>query len=69
MSHYEFQSLVFLANIDPGNFGGHNHLVSSVQYQGIRKNDGYEPTTTASARREIEKKRKYRKRNLESGKV
>ena len=35
MSHYEFQHLVFLANIDPTNFGGHNHMVSAVQRIGV----------------------------------
>ena len=37
MSNYEFWHLVFLANIDPTDFGSHDHLVSAVQRQGIIK--------------------------------
>ena len=44
MSHYQFQCLVCLANIDPTNFGGRNHLVSVVHYQGIIKKDESTPT-------------------------
>ena len=46
MIHYEFRIMVLLADIEPINFGGHNHLVSAVQRQGIRNKDGYTPTTT-----------------------
>ena len=68
MIHYEFRSLVCLANIDPTNFGGRDHLVSAVQRRGIRKNDGSKPNTTVSARREIEKKRQDWKRKLDKEK-
>ena len=46
--HYEFQSLVFMAMIDPVNFGGRDNLVLAVQRQGIMKKDGSTPTTTVS---------------------
>ena len=65
MSHYEFCRLFLLANIDPTNVFGQNHLVSAVQGQGIRKIDGSTPTTTVSERREIENKWKEWKRNLD----
>ena len=65
MSHNEFQRLVCLAEIDPTKFGGREHLVSVVQRQGIRKNDGSKLTTTVSAQIEIEKKRQYQKRKLD----
>ena len=64
MSHYEFQRLDCLANIDPTNFGSRGHLVSAVQCRGIRKKDGSTPTTNISAQKEIEKKRKDRKRKI-----
>ena len=38
-----------LANIDPTKFSGRNYLVSGIIRQGIRKKDGYTPTTTVSA--------------------
>ena len=65
MSHYEFWHLVFLAKINPTIFCGRDYLVSAVQRQGIRKKYGYTPTTTVSARREIEHKRQDRKRKLD----
>ena len=51
MSQYEFWHLVCLAKMDPTHFGGRNHLVSVVQHQGIRKRDGYTPTTNVSERK------------------
>ena len=46
MSHYEYWSLVCLANIDPTNFGGRDNLVSMVQCRIIRKKYASTPTTT-----------------------
>ena len=63
-SHYEFQRLDCLAKIDPNFFGSRDHLVSAVQRRGIIKKDGSKPTTTFSAQKEIEKKRKYRIRKI-----
>ena len=57
MSHYDFRCLVFLANIDPKTFGGHNHLVSAVQRRAIRGKDGSIPTTTVSAQKAKENRR------------
>ena len=68
MSRHEFWCLVCLANIDPAKFGGRNHLVSALQIRGMRKKYGSTPTTTVSSRREIEKKRKDRKRKLDKEK-
>ena len=68
MINYEFWHLVCFAKIDPTIFCSRDHLVSAVQQRGIRKKDGYITTTTASARIEIGKKRKYRKRKLDTEK-
>ena len=65
MRYYDFWHLFFLANIDPKKFCGRDHLVLAVQRKGTRKKDGSTPTTTVSARAEIEKKHQYQKRNLE----
>ena len=51
--------------IDPTGFGGHDHLVSVVQCQGIRNKYGYTITTTVSSWKVIEKKRKYQKSKLD----
>ena len=48
----------------PTIFGGCNHLVYTVQRQGIRKKYGSTPTTTFSARQEIEKKLRDHKRDM-----
>ena len=53
-----------MAKIDPTNFGRRDHMVSEVQHKGIRKEYGSTPTTTVSARREIENKWKDGKRKL-----
>ena len=66
MSNYEFWRLICLENIDPTKFGGRNYLVSVVQRQGKIKKYGHTTTTNVSARNTIEKKRKYRKRNMET---
>ena len=65
MRHHEFWRLICLANIDPINFGVRNHLVSAVQQRGIRKKYGSTHANTILARREIEKKGQYLKRNLD----
>ena len=46
ISHYEFWSLVGLANIELTSFGVCGHLVSSVQLRGIQEN--YESTATST---------------------
>ena len=51
--------------IDPTNFGGHNHLVSAAQHQGIRKNYRSTPPITVSAWSKIEKKRQDRNMKLD----
>ena len=65
MSNYVFRRLVLLADIDPKTFCSHDHLVSAVQRQVIRKKYGSTPNTTASERREVENKRQYWKRKLD----
>ena len=65
MSHNYFMSLVCLANIDPTNFGGCNHLVLEVQRKDIIKNDMSTPTTNVSAWKEIDNRRQYWKKNLD----
>ena len=64
MSHYKFRSLVFLEMIDPTNVGGRNHLVLTVQHQGIRKKDRSTPTNNVLLRRDIENRWKDKKSNL-----
>ena len=45
MSNYEFWPLVFLVNIDHRNCGARDNMISAVQLIGIRKKEGYTPTT------------------------
>ena len=65
MIHYRFRRLVFLANIDPTNVGGRDHLTSKVQRRDIRKKDGSTTTITVSERLTKENKWQYRKRKLD----
>ena len=59
VSRCDFRRLFCLANIDPTTFSERDRLFSSVQRRGIIKKYGSTPNITVSARREIEKKRKY----------
>ena len=68
MSHYELRHLYLLATINPTNFGGSNHLISSVQRQVIIRMDEYTPTTSISANREIKKKQAYWKMKINTNK-